>query len=81
MESGTLILQGGARSSVPKSTWKVATHDARQYGTTMLRDILGTTSFTYPKSPYATADALRSVVSDRPDALILDFFAGSGTSV
>lgn len=79
--NGTLILQGGARSSVPKSTWKVATHDARQYGTTMLRDILGTTSFTYPKSPYATADALRSVVSDRPDALILDFFAGSGTSL
>lgn len=79
--SGTLILQGGARSSVPKSTWKVANHDARQYGTTMLRDILGATSFTYPKSPYATADALRSVMSDRPDALILDFFAGSGTSL
>lgn len=80
--NGTLILQGGgARSSVPKSTWKVPSHDARQYGTTMLREILGTTSFTYPKSPYATADALRSVVSDRPNALILDFFAGSGTTL
>jgi adenine-specific DNA-methyltransferase len=78
---GAYILQGGARSSVPKSTWKVATHDARQYGTTMLRNILGSTSFTYPKSPYATADALRSVLSDRQDALILDFFAGSGTTL
>ncbi len=78
---GAYMLQGGARSSVPKSTWKVATHDARQYGTTMLRNILGSTSFTYPKSPYATADALRSVLSDRQDALVLDFFAGSGTTL
>jgi adenine-specific DNA-methyltransferase len=79
--SGALILQGGERTSVPKSTWKVASHDARQYGTTMLRDILGVTSFTYPKSPYATADALRTVLRNKKNGLILDFFAGSGTTL
>lgn len=79
--NGAFILQGGARSSIPKSTWKMANHDARLYGTTMLRDILGATSFTYPKSPYATADALRTVMMDKPNGLILDFFAGSGTTL
>jgi len=79
--SGALILEESERTSVPKSTWKVARHDARQYGTTMLRDILGASNFTYPKSPYATADALRTVLKSRKNGLILDFFAGSGTTL
>ena len=36
--------------------------------------------FPYPKSLYAVADALRVVVQ-KQDALILDFFAGSGTTL
>ncbi len=79
--NGTYILYSGARTTIPKSVWKVPTHDARQYGTTMLRSIVGHSSFTYPKSPYATADALKSVITDKKDALVLDFFAGSGTTL
>lgn len=79
--NGTLILYTGARTTIPKSTWRVPAHDARQYGTTMLRAIVGHTSFTYPKSPYATADALKCVIADKKDALVLDFFAGSGTTL
>ena len=36
--------------------------------------------FPYPKSLYAVEDALRFFVVNKPDALILDFFAGSGTT-
>jgi adenine-specific DNA-methyltransferase len=36
--------------------------------------------FTYPKSPYAVEDALRFFVGKKPNAIILDFFAGSGTT-
>ncbi|SCW94784.1 DNA methylase [Sphingobium faniae] len=36
--------------------------------------------FPYPKSIYAVEDALRVCLEDRPDAIVLDFFAGSGTT-
>jgi adenine-specific DNA-methyltransferase len=78
---GALILEGGQRSTIPKSTWKVPSHDARLYGTTMLRSLLGSTSFTYPKSPYAVMDTLRTVLADNREGLVLDFFAGSGTTL
>jgi adenine-specific DNA-methyltransferase len=36
--------------------------------------------FPFPKSLYAVEDALRFFVADKPNAVILDFFAGSGTT-
>ena len=46
----------------------------------MLRTILGATSFTYPKSPYAVRDAIQTVIDTKKNGLVLDFFAGSGTT-
>ena len=37
-------------------------------------------SFPFPKSLYAVEDALRFYVKNKPDALIIDFFGGSGTT-
>ena len=42
--------------------------------------MLGNRSFPYPKSLYAIEDALRFFVTSKPNAVILDFFAGSGTT-
>jgi adenine-specific DNA-methyltransferase len=36
--------------------------------------------FQFPKSLYAVEDALRIAVADKPKAIVLDFFAGSGTT-
>lgn len=36
--------------------------------------------FPFPKSLYAVEDALRFFVLDKPNAVVLDFFAGSGTT-
>jgi adenine-specific DNA-methyltransferase len=36
--------------------------------------------FPFPKSLYAVEDIIRLFVYDKPDALVLDFFAGSGTT-
>ena len=48
----------------------------------MLHKLLGDrTAFPFPKSLYAVRDTLATVVRDRPNALILDFFAGSGTTL
>jgi adenine-specific DNA-methyltransferase len=36
--------------------------------------------FPFPKSLYAVEDALRFFVKEKPEAVILDFFSGSGTT-
>ena len=41
----------------------------------------GGAPFSFPKSLYAVHDALRFFVANKPNALILDFFAGSGTTL
>jgi adenine-specific DNA-methyltransferase len=65
-----------------KTVWWKKAHDAGTHGTTLLQKILGRrATFPFPKSIYAVADALAAVVRTRPNALILDFFAGSGTTL
>lgn len=69
-------------SRTPKTVWYRRLHDAGAYGSDLLTSILGRSkTFSYPKSLYATRDAITSVVRDRPNALIVDFFAGSGTTL
>ena len=65
-----------------KTVWHRNTHDAGTYGSSLLRTILGEGGlFSFPKSLYAVRDTLKIVLKDKPDALILDFFAGSGTTL
>lgn len=65
-----------------KTVWHRGIHDSGIYGSSLLKSILGESSkFTFPKSLYSTRDAVAAVVRDRPNALILDFFAGSGTTL
>ena len=65
-----------------KTVWWSTSHDAGTHGTSMLHKLLGDrTAFPFPKSLYAVRDTLLTVVRDRPNALILDFFAGSGTTL
>jgi adenine-specific DNA-methyltransferase len=64
-----------------KTVWWEKSHDAGVHGTNVLNNLLGKRGlFPFPKSVYAVQDALSAVVRSRPDALILDFFAGSGTT-
>ena len=67
--------------ALPGDMWQISTHDATQYGSRLLGNILGNKRFTFPKSLYAVKDALRFCTANKPDALILDFFAGSGTTM
>ena len=47
----------------------------------MLRRMFGDKPFDFSKSLYAVADVLRFFVARNPNALIVDFFAGSGTTL
>lgn len=66
--------------AVPGSQWRLSSHDATQYGSRLLTEMLPGRRFPFPKSLYAVEDALRFFVQDKPNALILDFFGGSGTT-
>ena len=64
-----------------KTVWWETAHDAGTHGTELVRKLLGRPGlFPFPKSVYAVRDCLAAVVRDRPQALIIDFFAGSGTT-
>lgn len=66
---------------LPTTVWNLNTHYATQNGTELLKSIFGDSRFDYPKSIYAVKDCLRHVALNKKDALILDFFAGSGTTM
>jgi adenine-specific DNA-methyltransferase len=67
---------------IPGTQWHVSSHQAGGAGGSILiKDILATKRFDFPKSVYAVRDALKFITLDKSDALILDFFAGSGTTL
>ena len=63
-----------------KTVWNRARHHAGWHGTNLIGTLLPGRSFPFPKSLYAVEDALRIVVGNKPNATVLDFFAGSGTT-
>lgn len=64
----------------PKRVWNMKTHNAETYGTNILNAIIGK-RFDYPKSLYAVHDVIRFFVANKPNAIIIDFFSGSGTTL
>lgn len=63
-----------------KTVWTDSKFDASTHGTRLLNRIIDT-SFPFPKSLYAVLECLDATVADRPNAVVLDFFAGSGTTL
>ena len=80
-QDGSVISNTEVRSIIPGTQWRIASHDASRHGTNLLTSVLGEKRFSYPKSLYAVHDALMFVVANKKDALIVDFFAGSGTTL
>jgi adenine-specific DNA-methyltransferase len=71
-----------AKQSNIKTVWHRSSHDSGIYGSGILRSIVGSdVDFSFPKSLYAVRDALGALLRRRKDGIILDFFAGSGTTL
>lgn len=69
-----------ARAVAPRTVWNRTSHYARDHGSGLVTQMLPGRSFPFPKALYAVEDALRFSVKDKPDAVVLDFFSGSGTT-
>lgn len=63
-----------------KTVWTDSKYDASVNGTQLLKSILPDTQFSYPKSIYNVVDCISAVVENDKNAIILDFFGGSGTT-
>lgn len=70
----------GSKSAAPRSVWNQVAHDAGSHGTSLLQRFIPGRKFPFPKSLYAVEDAIRFFLQDKPSAVVLDFFGGSGTT-
>lgn len=70
----------GDLSRIASTQWKIASHNASEHGSSLLASIIPKRKFPFPKSLYAVEDALRFFILNKPEAIILDFFSGSGTT-
>ena len=76
----TSALETSERRIVPGTQWRIPAHDSTQYGSRLLANLLPDRKFPFPKSLYAVEDSLRFFLTDKPSALVVDFFSGSGTT-
>ena len=70
----------GKKIVSPTTLWSLPSHNAKSGGTDIIGAFHGEKRFDYPKSLYAVEDVIRFFVADKPNATILDFFGGSGTT-
>ncbi len=79
-DGSKIVVSPEGKASRPKTVLRETRHSAGDFGTKMLGAILADRKFPFPKSLYAVEDALRYFIVNRPGAVVLDFFAGSGTT-
>lgn len=93
IENGTILITGRKRDGSvvgtvatdqeappPKRVWNLASHNAEIGGTNILSKLIPGRSFPYPKSLYAVEDCLRFFIEKNDNAVVLDYFSGSGTT-
>ena len=79
-DGSKVVVMPGGKPERPITVWRETRHDAGAYGTSLVAQLLPGRSFPFPKSLYGVEDVLRLVVGGKPEATVLDFFAGSGTT-
>lgn len=63
-----------------RTVWEDKRYDANIYGTQIVKSLVPDCNFDFPKSLWNVYDCLRSVIENDKNAIVLDFFGGSGTT-
>lgn len=77
---GIFDIELGKTFGTYKTVWSDPKYDANGYGKQLLNSLIPNCQFDFPKSLWNVYDCLYSVVAKMPNAIVLDFFAGSGTT-
>lgn len=78
--AGGYDIELGKTFGLHKSIWQDSRYDANGYGTSLLKELVPDSPFDFPKSLWAVHDVIEAVTRGSDESLILDFFAGSGTT-
>ena len=70
----------GKDFGVYRTIWEDSRYDANIYGTQIVKSLVPNCDFAFPKSLWNVYDCLYSVVANDKNAIVLDFFGGSGTT-
>lgn len=80
-EDGTkIVIAPSGKTTRPTTVWAESRHSAPDHGKKVLGALIPARTFPFPKSLYAVEDSLRLFVANKKDAIVLDFFSGSGTT-
>jgi len=63
---------------VLKNVWTDKKYQSEFNGTNLLKKLIGSNNFSYPKSLYAVVDVIK--IMTKPGDIVMDFFGGSGTT-
>ncbi|MFA7172645.1 MAG: site-specific DNA-methyltransferase [Kiritimatiellia bacterium] len=73
-----VLLHKYREQQVLKNLWADKKYQSEFHGTNLVKAIIGPNVFDYPKSIYAVLDVIK-ITTDKQE-LVLDYFAGSGTT-
>jgi adenine-specific DNA-methyltransferase len=77
--NGEFVIIRRKDSFTYRTVWDDKKYYANIFGSKTLNNIIPT-KFSFPKSLYTVEDCIKAVVHNKDKAIILDFFAGSGTT-
>lgn len=63
-----------------RTVWQDPRYDANEKGTKLINSIVPNAPFNFPKSLWNVYDCLYAAIGNKTDAVVVDFFAGSGTT-
>lgn len=70
----------GKDSCAYRTVWDDSRYDSNAYGSQIVKSLVPDSPFMFPKSLWAVHDCIQACVGENPNAIVLDFFAGSGTT-
>lgn len=70
----------GKTFGVQKTLWDDKKYDANEYGSQIVSDLVPGGGFSFPKSLYTVYDSVYAVTANDKNAIVMDFFSGSGTT-
>ena len=70
----------GKTFGTQKTVWDDKKYDANEYGTKIVSSLIPGGGFSFPKSLYTVYDSVLAATAEDKDAIVMDFFSGSGTT-
>ena len=75
-----LVFGDAGKPTIPTTQWDIESHNAQEHGKSIIKALIPNRKFDYPKSLYAVEVILKYYISINKNAVVLDFFSGSGTT-